>query len=121
MSERSLDKIHIRDLQARCIIGIYPGERREKQDVTVNITLHADLTKACENDQIEDTVDYKSIKKNVLAMVEDSSSFLLENLAEQAARICLEDERVLKVDVVVDKPSALRFAKSVAVEITRER
>jgi len=41
-----LDKIHIRDLLQRCIIGIYDEERREKQDVVINITLHADLRKA---------------------------------------------------------------------------
>ena len=64
-----LDRIHIRDLALRCIVGVYPEERREKQDVTVNITLHADLRRACKSDRLDDTVDYKRIKKGVVALV----------------------------------------------------
>jgi D-erythro-7,8-dihydroneopterin triphosphate epimerase len=116
-----MDAIHIRDLGLRCIIGIYPEERREKQDVTVNITLYADLRAACRSDRIEDTVDYKGLKKRVAAMVEASSCQLVERLAESVADLCLEDQRVRRVRVSVDKPSALRFARSVAVEIVRER
>jgi D-erythro-7,8-dihydroneopterin triphosphate epimerase len=119
MAETPLDRIHIRDLQARCIVGIFPHEREHLQEVVLNITMHADLSTACRSDRIEDTVDYKGIKKRVLAMVESSSFFLIERMAEEAASICLEDPRVRKVDVSVDKPGALRFARSVAVEITR--
>lgn len=115
------DRIYIRDLQLRCIVGIYDDERREKQDVTINIIMCADLRAAGASDRIEDTVDYKAIKKRVLAMVEQSSFFLIERLAERVAEICLEDARVQRVVVAVDKPGALRFARSVAVEITRDR
>ncbi len=114
-----LDKIHIRDLLQRCVIGIYDEERREKQDVVINITLHADLRKAGQTDDIEDTVDYKAIKKNVIAMVDGSSYLLVERLAERIAGICLEDARVRRTDVRVAKPGALRFARTVEVDITR--
>ena len=121
MSEIPMDKIHIRDLLVRCIVGIYPDERREKQDVIINIVLHADLRKAGESDDIDDTVNYKTIKKEVLAMVQQSEYFLLEKLAEQIAGIALKDSKVQRVDVSIDKPGALRFARSVAVEISRTR
>ncbi len=121
MAETQLDKIHIRKLQVRCILGIYPEERNAKQDVVISITLHADLSEACRSDEIEDTVDYKSIKKNVLHMVEGSQFLLIEGLAEQIAALCLEAPRVERADVTVDKPGALRFARSVAVEISRNR
>jgi dihydroneopterin aldolase/D-erythro-7,8-dihydroneopterin triphosphate epimerase len=121
MFEKPLDRINIRDLQARCILGIYPEERREKQEIVINLTLHADLTKACGSDSIDDTVDYKAIKKNVLALVEKSSCFLIERLAEQVAGCCLANTMVKRVDVSIDKPGALRFARSVALEITRFR
>ena len=114
-----MDRIHIRDLLQRCIIGIYDEERREKQDVVINITLHADLRKAGQSDDIEDTVDYKTIKKRVIAMVEDSAFLLVERLAERIAEICLQDHRVKQVDVRVAKPGALRFARTVEVDITR--
>lgn len=116
-----LDKIHIRDLLLRCIVGIYPEERTHRQDVIINITLRADLGEACHSDRIEDTVDYKAIKKEIVAMVEQSSFFLIERLAEEIARICLKPPRVVLAQVSVDKPGALRFARSVAVEISRTR
>jgi FolB domain-containing protein len=116
-----LDKIHIRDLQIRCIIGINEEERLKKQDVLINITLYADLSKAGKTDSIEDTVDYKSIKNQVIDMVEKSSCLLLEHLAERIAQICLDDKRIKRTVITVDKPGALRFARSVAVEIIREQ
>ena len=70
-----MDKIFIRELALRCIIGIYPVERREKQDI-INVEMHCDLRRAGRSDDLNDTVD---------------------------------------------KPGALRFAESSAVEIVRER
>lgn len=121
MPEQPLDRIHIRDLMIRCIVGIYPEERSKKQDVIINMTLYADLRAACASDAIEDTVDYKTIKKKVLVSVEESSFFLVERLAEHIAQMVLDSPPVKKVDVSVDKPGALRFARSVAVEITRTK
>jgi D-erythro-7,8-dihydroneopterin triphosphate epimerase len=120
-ADAPLDRIHIRDLTVRCIIGIYPEERRDKQDVVINIVLEADLRAACQSDRIEDTVDYKGLKKRVVAMIESSSRFLIERLAEDVAELCLAEPKVERVTVSVDKPGALRFARSVAVEIARVR
>lgn len=117
----SWDQIHIRDLHLRCVIGIYEEERRTKQDVMINVTLYADCRPAGQSDRIEDTVDYKAIKKRAIAMVEASDYFLVERLAERIAELCLEDGRVHAARVVLDKPGALRFARSVAVEIVRTR
>jgi FolB domain-containing protein len=96
-------------------------ERRQKQDVVINLELAADLHKAGQSDRFEDTVDYRAIKKQVLALVEDSRFHLIEALAEAIAELCLRDERIQGVQVRVDKPHALRFARSVAVRIDRTR
>ncbi|MCL5022974.1 MAG: dihydroneopterin aldolase [Nitrospirae bacterium] len=116
-----MDRILISDLLARCIIGVNEDERRERQDVLINLAIYADLRKACRSDMFEDTVDYRALKKRVLSLVENSEYYLIEALAEGIAMICLEHTRVEKVRVRVEKPGALRFAKSVGVEITRER
>lgn len=115
----SWDQIHIRELKFRCLIGTLPEERMEKQDVIVNVTLWADLRAACRSDRIEDTVDYKAVKKEILAMGEQSRFHLIETLAQQIADLCLANERIRQVRVCVEKPAALRFARTVAVEIVR--
>ncbi len=114
-----LDRIYIRDLAARCIVGINPDERINKQDIVINLTLHADLRKAGRTDDIADTVDYKAVKQKVLALVEGSSFLLLERLAEAIAGACLAQPGVRRVRVLVEKPAALRFARTVGVEIVR--
>jgi D-erythro-7,8-dihydroneopterin triphosphate epimerase len=114
-----LDKIHITDLRLQCIIGINDWERTQKQDVLINVILYTDLKKPCRTDRIEDSVDYKEIKKEIIAMVEKSSFNLIERLANEIARICLTHPQIKAVRIKVDKPGALRFAKSVGVEILR--
>lgn len=116
-----MDRILIRDLAARCVIGLSPEERREKQDVLVSLALSTDLREAGRSDRLEEAVDYRAIKKRVLALVERSQTQLLEALAEAIAAACLVDGRIASVQVTVDKPGALRFARSVAVQIVRTR
>jgi D-erythro-7,8-dihydroneopterin triphosphate epimerase len=114
-----LDKIHIADLHLQCIIGINDWERTQKQDVLINVILYADLKKPCRTDRLEDSVDYKEIKKEIIAMVENSSYNLIERLAGEVAKICLTHLPIKAARIKVDKPGALRFAKSVGVEILR--
>ncbi|MFV2015058.1 MAG: dihydroneopterin aldolase [Candidatus Heimdallarchaeota archaeon] len=115
------DKIIIKDLLLRGIIGINDWERKEKQDILINIALIIDLTKAGLSDIIDDTLNYRSLTKEIIDSVEKSSFFLVERLAKSIADLCLRDKRVERVRVRVEKPMALRFAKSVGVEIERER
>jgi len=116
----TVDRIIISDLRTRCIIGVNEDERREKQDVTINLSLYGDFRIPGRTDRFEDAVDYRAIKKSVLGLVESSGYLLLEALAEAIANLCLTTPGIAKVQVRVDKPSALRFARSVGVEIIRE-
>ena len=116
-----MDKIHIRDLLLRCVIGVYERERDHKQDVVLNIVLHTDISRAGQSDDLNDTVDYKALRDRICAFVEDSACFLLERLAEGVAQVCLATPSVCRVEVTVDKPGALTYARSVAVEICREK
>ena len=117
----NLDRIVIRDLRVRCIIGTLECERREKQDVSITIALQADLRKAGGSDRIEDTIDYRVLERQVIAMVDESSCRLLEHLAERIAEVCLGDRRVRRVTVSLDKPGAPCSARSVAVELVRDQ
>jgi dihydroneopterin aldolase/D-erythro-7,8-dihydroneopterin triphosphate epimerase len=115
------DRVFIRDLAIRCIVGVDEYERREKQDILVHLTMHTDLRKAGRTDALEDTVDYRAIKKRILHLVEESRFRLIEALAQSIADECLRDERVERVEVMVEKPGALRFARTAGVAIVRRR
>ncbi len=116
-----MDRILIGDLLVRCIIGVGEEERRERQDVMINLSLSTDLSKAGRSDNFDDAVDYRDLKKRIVNMAERSTYYLVEALAEAVANLCLVNPAISQVQVRVEKPGALRFARTVGVEITRDR
>lgn len=113
------DRIEIKDLLLRGIIGINDWERENKQDILINIVMTADLLKAGETDNIDDSVNYKTVTKKVIKHIELNDPYTVETLAADIAKICLDEPGVIRARVRVEKPGALRFAKSVGVEIER--
>jgi FolB domain-containing protein len=116
-----MDQVFITDLVARGIIGINDSEREKPQDIRINIVLFADLLKTGKSDNIQDRVNYRTVAKKVLAHAETARKFTVEALAADLARLCLDEPGVIKVRVRVEKPGAVRFAKSVGVEIERSK
>ena len=116
-----MDKVIIKDLLIRGIIGINPDERVKKQDILINIVLYTDIGRAAQSDDIVDATNYKDISKQIIDFVETSSFFLVERLVTEIARLILTDHPVDHVQVRVEKPGALRFARTVGIEIERTR
>ena len=113
--------IRIKNLRLRAVLGINPWERENKQDVIINILIEFDGSKAAETDAIEDTVDYKTLKRRIIDYVENTNFNLIEKLVKNIGDIIMKDEKVIRTTVEVDKPHALRFADSVSLEYTAER
>lgn len=116
-----MDKVIIKDLVARGIIGINDWEREKPQEILINIECYADLRAAGKSDVIDDCVNYRTIAKKTLAHAESAQRFTVEALAQDIADICLEEAGVMRVLVRVEKPGAVRFSASVGVEIERSR
>ncbi len=115
------DRILIRNLLVRGIIGINDWERKAQQDILINLTLDFDCRAAGASDDVDDTLNYRTLTKAVIAYTESSAHFLVEALATGVARICVVDHGAERAVVRVEKPGALRFAESVGVEIQRAR
>lgn len=115
------DQISIFDLHLRAIIGVNQNERTDRQDIMVNIVIHTDTSAAAASDNIDDTVNYRSLTKRIIQLVEESEYYLVETMAERIATLCLDDKRVERTIVSIEKPTALRFARSVGVTIERSR
>ncbi|QDV50931.1 dihydroneopterin aldolase [Gimesia fumaroli] len=115
------DQIHISDLLLRTIIGINEEERNKRQDVLINLTLQVDLRAAGRSDEISDAVNYRTITKEIIDLVENSQFQLVEKMADEVAKICLKDDRVQQTTIRIEKPGALRFARSVGVTVERTR
>jgi FolB domain-containing protein len=116
-----MDKVIIKDLLVRGIIGVNDWERKRPQDILINLTLFTDAKRAGETDNLEDCVNYSTMSKKIQAHAESAGRLTVEALANDLVKICFEDKGVQKVIVRVEKPGAVRFARSVGVEIERSR
>ena len=117
-----MDRIIIKDLLLRGIVGINEDERTNRQDILINVAMWADTAPAADSDDIVDAVNYRTVTKAIISHVEGGQPMLVERLVQEIADICLDaDERVTEVEVTVEKPGALRFARSVGITIRRSR
>ncbi len=116
-----MDKVIINNILARGIIGVNEWERDKPQDILIHIDLYTETRTQPVEDSISECIDYSKVTKKVIHQAETAKRFTVEALAEDIAQICLEDPRVLKTTVRVEKPGAVRFAQSVGVEIERAR
>ncbi|MDH5681216.1 MAG: dihydroneopterin aldolase [Spirochaetota bacterium] len=107
--------IRIKNLHLKGIIGIYEQEKLEPQDIVVNVEMDVDVQKAVISDNIADTIDYDGITERITELVAGSEYNLLETLAQKMLDIVMEDYRVLKGRVEVDKPQAIPRADSVSL------
>ena len=116
-----MDKVFIEDLEVETIIGIFGWEREVKQIVRISLEMSFDTSKAGKSDKIDDALDYKKIGKSIVTLVENSSFFLVEKMAEEIALLVLKNKQIKDIKLRVEKPGALRGSKSVGVEILRSR
>ena len=105
-----MDKVFIKDLEIETIIGIFGWEREVKQIVKISLEMSFDISKAGKSDQIEDALDYKKIGKSIVNLVENSSFFLVEKMAEEIAKLVLKNKQIKEKIVYVgdginDSPS----------------
>lgn len=116
-----MDKIIIKDLLVRGILGLNPEERIKKQDILVNVVMWHDIAAAAAGDDVEKSLNYKSVSKAVIERVETGDDLTVEKLVTDLARIICIEFGAAKTMVRVEKPTALRFATSVGIEIVRTR
>jgi len=114
-----MDKIFIKDLLVRGIIGVSEKERSQPQDIIINVILFTNISKCGQSDDINDSINYRTVAKSIISHVENTNRFTVEALATDIANICLNFNGVKRVVVRVEKPGAVRFSKSVGVEIRR--
>ncbi|KAI8355198.1 Dihydropteroate synthase-like protein [Mortierella sp. GBAus27b] len=116
------DIIFVKDLRLSCIIGVNPWEREEEQVVVVNLQIYPGLDTADRKaDYVSKTHNYRTIVRTITKYIEASSYKTVEAFVTSVARIAIEKCHVSKITVKVEKPSAIVFAGSAGVEITRDR
>ncbi len=115
------DKIFLEGLEARCIIGTLPRERKIKQKLVLDLAFPAAVRKAAERDNLKDAINYKKIADRATAFVCQSHFYLIETLAERLAAALLEEFPLNRLALTIRKPGALKNAQNVGVHLERKR
>jgi dihydroneopterin aldolase len=120
---QGLDRISLRGISAQGHHGVFDFERERGQRFVVDVVCSVDLGAAASSDDLQDTLDYGSLSKAVVADIEGEPLNLIEALAGRIADTCLASPRVQTVEVTVHKPEAPINADvaDVAVTLTRSR
>ncbi len=86
-----MDITCIKDLPVETIIGVHAWERKVKQTLLLDLDMAWDNRPAGATDQLEQALDYEAVTARISAFVEQSSYELIEAVAENVARIVLQE------------------------------
>ncbi|WP_043768517.1 dihydroneopterin aldolase [Algiphilus aromaticivorans] len=119
MAELPADRILLRGIAARAVVGVYAFEREASRPLSFDLELACDLAPAGASDDVADTLDYDAAAAVVHAVCAELAPQLIETLAETVAARLLGLPRVAAATVTVHKPGAVTGVEDIAVRITR--
>tara|TARA_B110000116_G_C16698864_1_gene518767 strand:+ start:683 stop:1111 length:429 start_codon:yes stop_codon:yes gene_type:complete len=111
----------IKDFTINEIIGIHNHEKTKKQKIVFNIIIDVNQNTLPDENDLESVVDYEKITNKLENLAKKKNYNFLESLAEDSFKEILEDTRINSVKIKIEKPNAIRNAKSVGVEVFKSR
>lgn len=119
VSER--DTIFLEGLEVRTTIGVEAWERDEPQTLLVDLEMATDAAKAAATDDVRDALNYRTVAKATLAFGEAHAFHLVETFAERLAAHLCTAYGIGWLRLRIAKPGAVRFSRTVGIEIERGR
>jgi len=113
--------VFIKDFIIDEIIGFYEHEKIKKQKIKFNIVLHVNQNSIPNEGDIKSIVDYEKITNKLKNLTKSKKYNFLESLAEDSFKEIFEDKRINSVTIKIEKPEAIKNAKSVGVEVFKTR
>lgn len=116
-----LDLIFIEGFTGQTVIGIHDSELHRPQTIRIDVCAGLPRPRACDTDQIGDTIDYGVVRERLHRLLVEHRLTLLESFAETVAEILIHEFGAHWVRVVVAKPRKFDDVESVGVAIERRR
>ena len=113
--------VFIKDFIIEEIIGVHEHEKIKKQKIKFNIVLDVNQSSVPDEKDIKSIVDYEKITNKLENLTKSKKYNFLESLAEDSFKEIFEDERINSVSIKIEKPEAIKKAKSVGVEVFKSR
>ena len=113
--------VFIKDFVIKEIIGIHVHEKIKKQKIKFNIVLNVNQSYVPDEKDIKSIVDYEKITNKLENLTKNKKYNFLESLVEDSFKEIFEDKRINSVTIKIEKPEAIKNAKSVGVEVFKTR
>ena len=113
--------VFINDFIIEEIIGIHKHEKIKKQKIKFNIVLEVNQNSVPDENNIKSIVDYEKITIKLENLTKNAKYNFLESLAEDSFKEIFEDKRINSAKIKIEKPEAIKNAKSVGVEVFKTR
>ena len=113
--------VFIKDFIIEEIIGIHQHEKIKKQKIKFNIVLDINQSSIPDEKNIKSIVDYEKITNKLENLTKSEKYNFLESLAEDSFKDIFEDKRINSATIKIEKPEAIKNAKSVGVEVFKTR
>ncbi len=111
-------KVRLRDFRILAQIGLHPHERGRTQPLVIDLILTLEPKPVL---GLADVVDYEAVSRKARALAEVGHIELVEDFAQSLAVVCLEDPRVLEVEVTIEKPEAISGSAGAGVYLRATR
>jgi dihydroneopterin aldolase len=111
--------IRLENMEFRAFHGIYPDEKKNGNTFSVDLELSANLQRAADTDNIDDTINYELIY-SIIQQEMYITSNLLENVANRIYKSIKEhfpEISTLKVKVIKQNPPLNGKVHKVSVDI----
>ena len=119
MFHTEADVVFIKGLKVEAVIGVFAWERAITQPILIDIALETDINKAAQTDDIVDALSYKEVCDDVSAWCKELKAELLEHLATELINKLFTNYNCQKITLSVAKPTAIKDADAVGIQITR--
>lgn len=113
------DRVIIDELRIPSRIGVYVDEKKHVQTVCLSLEFGLPNPTCFSSDEVEDTVDYARVADRLRWLAVSRHFNLVEFLAEQVARLVMDEFGVLWVRVCARKIDVVPDAAYVGTAITR--
>lgn len=114
-----MDTIFLEQVSVQTTLGVPEWERLKPQTIILDIEINYDLSKSCQSDAIEDTIDYGLVVNRIRDTLTENSFKLVEALAEHVCQLILKEFNAERVKIKVAKPAVLPGLKALGVVIER--
>jgi len=113
--------IKIKNLKLLTNLGVYTWEKTFNREIIINAEIETDFAQSLESDDIADTIDYDTITTKIKNLVAQNQFKLIEKLAQQIMNEIMEDSRIKRCKLEIDKVGVVEFVESFSVTIEENR